>query len=116
MTDFSNLMSSLYNLLQNWTTAFLAFIYNTMIDLIQVVFNYLVTFALFVVSLFPAGAAPPVYNGAIPVSDATWSGFLNGLNWFFPIGYFVTLLGMFASAAVAYFIIAPLARWVKLLN
>jgi hypothetical protein len=117
MTDFSNLMSSLFNLLQNWTTALLAYLYNIVIDSIQVVFDYCVTFALYVVSLFPTGAAVPTFGEPVPTAtNAAWPAFLNAVNWFFPVGYFVTLLTAFAAAAVAYFVIAPLARWVKLLT
>ncbi len=115
MTDFSNLLNSLFTLLQNWTTAILAYLFNIIVDFVQVLFDYIVQFALWVVGLFPSGAAIPVYSDATP-TGSTFSAFVNVLNWFFPIGYFVSLLTVFAAACVAYFVIAPLARWVKLLT
>jgi hypothetical protein len=115
MTDFSNLLSSLSALLLNWTTAFLVYLYNVIIDAVQVLFDYLVTFSLYVVTMFPTGATTPTFTESAPATTV-YSFFLNALNWFFPVGYFVILLTAFAAAAVAYFIIAPLARWFKLLT
>lgn len=115
MTDFSNLMSSLFLLLQNWSQAFLVYIYNIVIDSVQVIFDYLVTFTIYVVGLFPSGVPMPINTESLP-SDSTFSACINAINWIFPISYFVSLLTVFAGAVVAYFIIAPLARWVKLLT
>jgi hypothetical protein len=41
---------------------------------------------------------------------------LNVLNWCFPMQLFVTCLSFIVSGIAAYVVIAPLARWAKLLK
>ena len=115
MTDFSGLMNSLLSLLQNWTTAFLSFLYNIVVDFVQVLFDYVVTFALFVVSLFPAGSPVPSFTESAP-TGTVMNAVICGINWFFPVGYCLSLLVAFFAACVGYFSIAPLARKLGLLT
>lgn len=114
MTDFSGLMSGLFSMLLDWTNAALTWLYNLFIDLIQSCLDLFFAFALSIVSLFPSGAPVPSF-GSTP-SSAAFSAFINGLNWFFPIGYLVSVVTFFVTAMLAYFFIAPLARWFKLLT
>lgn len=87
---------------------------NYIIDLVQAVIDGVCAFALIVVSLFPEGptlpAAPVLGDGSLlPV-------ILNALNWVFPIGYIVQITVFVAAGMLAYIVIAPLARWLKLLT
>ncbi len=114
MTDFSTLMSSLFDMILGWTNAALTWLYNLFIDLLQSILDLLVTFALSIVAMFPAGSAVPSF-GSTPDGPA-FNAFLNALNWFFPISYLVTIVTFLVGAMIAYFVIAPVARWVKLLT
>lgn len=114
MTDFSGLMSSLFSLLLDWTNAAMTWLYNLFIDFFQSFLDIFFSFAVSIVSLFPAGAPLPSL-GASPTTVA-FSSFINALNWFFPIGYLVSVVTFLVTAMLAYFFIAPLARWFKLLT
>lgn len=41
---------------------------------------------------------------------------LPAVNWFLPIGYFIDLLGVYASVVVLYFTVGILTRWLKITN
>ncbi|MBT1074456.1 hypothetical protein [Geobacter grbiciae] len=92
----------------------LTWLYNVLIDLLQSVFNGFCDFAVSVVSLFPSGSSVPDSPHSVvgPVLDF----FLTALNWLFPVSYVVTVVGFLVAGMLAYFVIAPLARWVKLLT
>ena len=94
---------------------FLSWLYNNGIDFINAVISAICTAALAVINMFPAGS--PVPSPLVsPAASPTLAAFINALNWFFPIGYFVSLLTFVAAAMIAYFTIAPVARWFKLLT
>lgn len=83
------------------------------IDFCQVSMDALVDFIIEIVSLFPSGAVVPVYSQG---SGGLFSTFVQCLNWFFPIQYLVTMVGFLVTGMLAYVLIAPLARWLKMLN
>lgn len=93
---------------------FLTWLYNTFIDMAQAVFNAFIDFVITVVALFPAGStlsgAPSAPTG--PIFDAA----LKAINWVFPVSYFLTVVAFVIAGMLAYWVIAPLARWVKLLT
>lgn len=98
-----------------FTKTAITWLYNSFLDMVQAIFDGVCIAVTTVVSLFPAATSTPSPLLA-PASSATLSAFINALNWFFPIGYFVTLVTFAATAVIAYFTIAPLARWFKLLT
>ena len=107
-------MANFVSWLLNFGRNFLTWLYNTGIDLLQALNDSLVTFIMSIVTLFPSGT--PVPDGPIkPVGD-TVSVFINCLNWLFPVQYLMTVSAFVVGGMLAYIIIAPLARWAKLLN
>ena len=108
-------LNGLTSWLLGFGTTFLAWLSNLAIDTINALINAISTAAISVVSLFPAASSTPSPL-AMPATSPTLSAFINGLNWFFPIGYLVTVVTFVAGTIVSYFIIAPLARWFKVLT
>jgi hypothetical protein len=102
------------NWLMGFAKTFLAWGYNNIISILQGAIDGFAAFCILVVGLFPAGSSVPS-PGAVP-SDSTWTIVVQCLNWFFPVSYFITVVTFVCTSLVAYFVIAPLARWVKLLT
>lgn len=96
---------------RNWLT----WLYNHAIDLLQGAIDGFFTFCLGIVQLFPAGPSLPSSGIASP-SGPLWDAFLVALNWVLPVGFLVQCMGFTAAAILAYLLIAPLARWAKLLT
>lgn len=84
------------------------------VGLLQTIVNLFVDFALYVVSLFPSdpGLPSPGQSPAGAVMDIVFQ----TVAWLFPIPYIASLVGTIVASVVLYFVIAPLARWVKLLT
>lgn len=108
-------LSSLTAWLLTFGKTFLSWVYNVGIDFLNALISAVCTAAVSVISLFPAGNPVPVPL-ASPAASPTLAAFINALNWFFPIGYFVTVVTFVTAAMASYFIIAPVARWFKLLT
>lgn len=89
-------------------------IWNAFIDCLQLINDALVSFLLMIVSIFPESVSSPTV-GAAPVSD-TFDIFLKTLNWLFPMSFLVTFVSFIVGGLLAYFVIAPLARWAKMLT
>lgn len=107
-------MANFASWLLNFARNFLTWLYNIGIDFLQALNDSLVTFIISVVSLFPSGS--PVPDGPVkPVGD-TVDIFLNCLNWLFPLQYLMIVSGFIVAGMLSYVIIAPLARWAKLLS
>jgi len=108
-------MSAFAAWLMGFARSFLHWLYNNTIDLIQGAIDGFAAFCLIVIQLFPAAETLPSNPYTVPASS-TWDTFICALNWLFPVSYLVTLMIFSTAALVAYFVIAPLARWVKLLT
>lgn len=108
-------MSAFAAWLMGFARTWLTWLYNNFVDFVNAGIEAFCSFILAVLSLFPAGPTlPTAYNG---VPDATvLNVFLNTLNWLFPVQYFVALFGFVILAIIAYVVVAPLARWLKLLT
>lgn len=85
-----------------------------LVGFVQVVLDAFADFALYVVSLFPAdpGLGSP---GDAPV-NAVMDIVFTTVAWLLPVPYLFTLVGTIVSSVLLYFLIAPLARWFKLLT
>lgn len=86
----------------------------SLVGLLQLILDLFVDFALYVVSLFPSdpGLSSPGESPFGPVMDVVFQ----TISWLFPVPYLFTLVGTIVSSVVLYFVIAPLARWAKLLT
>jgi hypothetical protein len=107
MATFSQWLINLFRNALTW-------LYNTGIDLLQALFDGFIDFAVGIVTMFPASEPVPTPTDNVygPVLDF----FLTALNWLFPVAYIVSVCAFLVSGMLAYFIIAPLARWAKLLT
>lgn len=88
--------------------------YNVLISAIQALIDTLAAAAIAVIGLFPAEPTMPM--APTLTASTTWRTFLNTLNWFFPIGYVADMVVFIIAGLVAYIVIAPVARWFKLLT
>lgn len=100
--------------LAQWSDWVLVKLKISLVGLLQLIIDLFVDFALYVVSLFPAdpGLSSPGQSPFGPVMDIVFQ----TISWLFPVAYLSTLVGTIVSSVVLYFVIAPLARWVKLLT
>ena len=105
-------MASFANWIANYFVGYIVKLYNIVIDAAQLIFDGLITLIIGIVSLFPSG--PSVPTGPSALTDSMGGTILNAINWVFPFSYLVTLIGFMAAGYLAYVVIAPLARWVKL--
>lgn len=108
------MLSAFVTWFTSYCKSFLVVVYNACIDLLQGAFDGLMTFIVTIISAFPV-ATPIPTNMGTPISS-TFTVFITCLNWIFPIQFLVTLVGVVASSMIAYLVIAPLARWAKLLT
>lgn len=112
MAAISALATYLGTLLRNSTTWF----YNVLVDCAQVAFNHFIDFVIGVIALFPNVPLPSTGIPAQPEASATYTSFFTAMNWLFPVSYVVLMVGFLVASILAYWIIAPLARWLKLLT
>jgi len=108
-------MSAFAQWLMGQLTALVEWFYNAAIDLLQALIDLIPSFILSLLSLFPDGSGMPALP-SMPESSATLTAFLSTLNWVFPLGYALQLFGWVSVSMLAYFALAPLFRWAKLLN
>ena len=92
-----------------WVTA-----YNNIVDLLQFLFDGVVAFITSLVALFPAGTPVPELD-SMPI-NTTMTALLGALNWLFPISFLVLVSGFITAGIISYLLIAPVARWAKLLT
>lgn len=113
-------------LLSAFILALLPFFFNGSYNFIIDVLNYLIeafaTASIAIVELFPASPNSVLLGPAVGSYDMSspdaglLSDSLNALAWLVPMTYLSSLVGAVLLAVVAYFTIAPLARWFKLLT
>jgi hypothetical protein len=85
-----------------------------MLKMVQYFLDVLVQFGLWVISLFPQGNALPTIPST-PVGQV-FSLMVQCLNWVFPVSFLVSMAEWAVGAIILYLVIAPLARWAKLLT
>lgn len=107
MAAFANWLASLFE-------SILAKGYNLLIDLLQGAFDGLMTAIVAFVSLFPSGS--PLPTGPATPTGSFFDQAINAINWVFPVGYMLSLVTFLVGGYLSYIIIAPLARWLKLLT
>lgn len=88
--------------------------YNCAVDLLNVCISGICSFAVSVVSLLPETQILPSAPDA-PTS-VLFDNVVTALNWLFPMGYFVSMVGFFVAAIILYATVAPVLRWFKLLR
>ena len=98
--------------LMGFAKTFLVWLYNHIIDLLQGALDGFCDFMLMVISLFPTGDSLPVLPAA--PSGTIWDALLTTMNWLFPVAFIVQSASLVVAAILAYIVIAPLARWLKL--
>jgi len=86
---------------------------NVFIDVLQSAYDGLCAFIITVVGIFPAGPSLPTGK---PTSGGLVTEIVNCINWVFPVCYLTSMILFLCVAMVAYFTIAPVARWFKLLT
>lgn len=107
------MFSSFAQWLTGYVTVFIVYLYNNAINVLQYLSDSVADFLVSIASLFPSGSAVPSY---IPTSGSLFDIFCDALNWLFPIDFFVTGVTWLSAGMVLYLVVAPLARWAKLLK
>jgi hypothetical protein len=99
--------------------------YNAMIDCINAIILLLKTFIIGLAALFPANpcgsliasCSDAVAGGGVSAPDSViWAKALQTLAWLMPMEFMANLVGCAMTTVMAYFLIAPLMRWAKLLT
>lgn len=100
--------------LSQWGEWILTKLHILLVSFVQSIIDLFIDLALYVVGLFPAdpGLVSPGESPAGAVMDIVFQ----TVAWLFPIPYIFTLVGTIVASVLLYFVIAPLARWVKLLT
>lgn len=111
--DFGSLATWFSDAIGGWFHGFL----NLCIDLINTSLRGLVDFIISVCStLFPAAGCCGSLSVPIPPAGPVYDSLVHTLNWLFPMGTFIDLVGCIMTLMTAFFAVAPVARWLKLLN
>jgi len=107
-------MSAFASWLLGLCQKFIIWLYNNGIDLIQALIDGFFGFVTTCVQLLPDGGALP----GMPEqpSSTLFHTIFDTVAWVFPVGYACSLVTFVIAAYVAYWVIAPFARWLKLLT
>jgi hypothetical protein len=81
----------------DWTTLE-QFLHDQGIKGLQGFLDHFVTFLQWLINLLPTW---PQMSIPVPTFD---SGFVNALNWIFPVGQFITVLGIVGTAITTYYL------------
>lgn len=116
-------MSAFAQWLFGFVQTVLIWAYNLGIDFLQVLFDDFVDLLLWIVGNLPAACQPPALplpegTGAVMASTggSIMALLIQVFNWLLPLQFLQSMVVCFASAALAYVAIAPLARWAKVLK
>lgn len=97
--------------------------YNVIVDILNHLINVLVPFATHVVQLFPPNPCGSLIGSCtdtlsvLPTPEPTLlEKGLSTLAWILPVQYLTNLIGCVMLTVLIYFTMAPIARWLKLLN
>lgn len=112
------LMGEFASWLMGFVSGALTWLYNFLIYLVQHLSDALVDLILFIVTLFPQACIVPMPSVPSLSGSATSVGvfFLQALNWLFPVSYLITVVQWLTCGMMLFIMIAPLARWAKLLD
>lgn len=108
------MLAALTSWLLGWGKVFSVAIINFLIDCINAAIIALVAIITAIANLLPSGSSMPSLP-QVPDSG-TWLTMIQTLNWLFPMTFIVSCFGFITAAILAYVVIAPLARWAKLLR
>lgn len=108
------MLANLTTFLIGWAQYVAVLILNFLVDVANATLDGIVAFATFCATLMPTGRVLPTLP-TLP-SGSVWEFCLKGLNWFFPISFIAAATLFALGAAVAYALIAPVLRWIKLLK
>lgn len=96
---------------------------NAVIDLINIIVSMLGPAAVRVIGFFPANPCLSVIGSCSDAAEALYDGgstiipqMLNVLAWLLPMQFLANLVACVMFSVMCYFLIAPLARWFKLLS
>jgi hypothetical protein len=107
-------LSGITSWLLSWGQLLLDKLKNIFIEIIQIIIDSIADLILYVIGLFPV-APPDASMYAAPVSSVM-STAVQVVCWVLPVSYLLTLITFLVAGITSYFIIAPLARWAKLLS
>lgn len=106
-------MSTFAQWIIGYAKTFLALLYNKIIELLQFFSDSVADFLVSIVALFPVGEAVPSYSGS---AGTLFDIFCNALNWLFPLAFMKDCVVWLSAGMMLYLVVAPLARWAKLLK
>lgn len=108
------MLAALCSWLLAWGKTLAVGIINFLVDCINAAIVAFVALITAIANLLPAGSLMPSLP-PVPESGA-WAATLQTLNWLFPVGFIINCFAFITTALLAYVMIAPLARWAKLLR
>lgn len=112
-------MGAIFTKFAEWLNQYLNYCFEMwkteMIRLLQFISDQLLAFCQWILSLWPEACGTLPSLPSTP-AGAVFTKFIGVLNWLFPISFISQLAIFLALAMLAYLIIAPLARWAKLLT
>jgi hypothetical protein len=108
------MLSAITTFLVSWGSKLGATIINYLIDAVNATIVALVAMIVLIAGTLPSGSSLPVLP-SVPTSGF-WSILIQSVNWFFPVSFIISVFSWVTVAIVAYVVIAPLARWAKLLR
>ena len=108
-------MGAFASWLMGFAKSFLAWGYNDIIDLLNGAISGLCAFIGALVALFPSASGNSLVLPTAP-GGAVFAMVITTLNWLFPMQYLLTVISFLTIGMVAYFGIAPVLRWFKVLT
>ena len=104
--------------LMGFVSGALTWLYNYLIFLLQHLSDAVVDLIMLIVSMFPQACIVPMPSvPSLASSSASVAVFfLQALNWLFPLSYLITVVQWLTCGMLLFIVVAPLARWAKLLN
>lgn len=112
------MMGEFASWLMGFVAGALTWLYNYLIILLQHLSDSLVELVKLVVTMFPQACVVPMPQlpNLGPAAGSILVFFLHALNWLFPMAYIITVVQWLTCGMLLFIVIAPLARWAKLLN
>jgi hypothetical protein len=108
-------MAGLVTFLIGWASSLAVTCVNVLIDCANASIVLIVALITAVLALWPVGSPLPSLPSS-PTAGGIWVIFIQSLNWLFPLTFILGVFSFVTTSIIAYALIAPLARWVKLLK
>lgn len=108
------MLAALCSFLISWAKSLGVIIINFLIDAVNLAIIAFVSLITTIAGLLPTGSGLP-FLPALPESGV-YSITIQTLNWLFPIQFIISCTAIITASILAYAVIAPLARWAKLLR